>query len=122
MTFAFLLKTIGKAFPNPNQPSQTMTSKETTYLVVLIVLAVCLFVSLIFNVFFMIDMYYHVWCYGKRGISRRRRSSSSDSDSDSDIEASATPHQHLYTVTGRSGRRSSATITMLNSGRADDSL
>lgn len=100
-----------------------MTDTETTYLIVLIVLAVCLFVSLIFNIFFLVDMYYHIWCYGrKHRRCRHCHHTNSDSDSDSsDDDPLATPHQKSYAiVTGR--RQSRASITMMNADRQSNGL
>lgn len=98
-----------------------MTDNETIYLIVMIVLAVCLFVSLIFNIFFLLDMYYHLWCYGRKRRCRRRSSCDSDSDS-SDDDPLATPHQKSYAVVKGSRRTRTTSITMLNSDRQGEDL
>jgi len=99
-----------------------MPDTETTYLIVLIVLAVCLFVSLIFNLFFLLDMYYHIWCYGRKRFFRRRSSSCDFDSSDSDDDPLATPHQKSYAVVKGGRRIRSTSITMLNADRQGEDL
>lgn len=99
-----------------------MTDTETTYLIVLIVLAVCLFVSLIFNVFFLLDMYYHIWCYGRKRNYRRRSYSCDSESSDSDDDPLATPNQKSYAVVKGNRRTRTTSITMLNADRQEENL
>ena len=92
-----------------------MPDTETTLLITTIVLGVALAVSVIFNIFFMLDMWYHIWCYVRRS---HYNDCDSDSDDDDADQEKATSNEHLYSVTARSARRSSS-IVMLKGDRAD---